>query len=477
MKRSAPIITAITSVAMLLAVPAVASADVFDAVGVPDTVGINSMWVFVAACLVLFMQAGFALLEIGFSRGKNAGTIVAKILTNFSIAAIMYWAVGFALAFGGASGKIIGTEGFFLRDYGDPTTAFPVMGFSDATIESKWFFQFVFCAVSLAIVWGTTLERIKFGVYVIFAVVFAGLIYPIASGWVFGGGWLQANLGMQDFAGSTAVHLVGATAGLAVLLLLGARKGKYDAEGRPRAIPGHNMPLFGLGVIILLLGWFGFNPGSTLGAMDGRFTEVAIVTLLAAGAGTIGALIVSWLKTRTIDIGMAGNGMIGALVAVTAPSGYVAPWAGVVIGLIAGFIVPLGVYAIDKRLDDPVGAQTAHGICGVWGTLSCGLFTLPVLAEYNGFGKGGLFYTGSLTQLGDQVIGVVVVFAFVFVASYATFWVIKKTYGLRVTEAEEDAGLDISEHGMYGYPEQFIPAPELVGYGAAPQLGSPGVSS
>ena len=477
MKRSAPIITAITSVAMLLAVPAVASADVFDAVGVPDTVGINSMFVFFAACLVLFMQAGFALLEIGFSRGKNAGTIVAKILTNFSIAAIMYWAVGFALAFGGATGKIIGTEGFFLRDYGDPTTAFPVMGFSDATIESKWFFQFVFCAVSLAIVWGTTLERIKFGVYVIFAVIFAGLIYPIASGWVFGGGWLQANLGMQDFAGSTAVHLVGATAGLAVLLLLGARSGKYDAEGRPRAIPGHNMPLFGLGVIILLLGWFGFNPGSTLGAMDGRFTEVALVTLLAAGAGTIGALIVSWLKTRTIDIGMAGNGMIGALVAVTAPSGYVAPWAGVVIGLIAGFIVPLGVYAIDKRLDDPVGALTAHGICGVWGTLSCGLFTLPVLAEYNGFGQGGLFYTGSFSQLGDQVIGVVVVFAFVFIASYATFWVIKKTYGLRVTEAEEDAGLDISEHGMYGYPEQFIPAPELVGYGAAPQLGSPGVSS
>ena len=477
MKRSAPIITAITSVAMLLAVPAVASADVFDAVGVPDTVGINSMFVFFAACLVLFMQAGFALLEIGFSRGKNAGTIVAKILTNFSIAAIMYWAVGFALAFGGATGKIIGTEGFFLRDYGDPTTAFPVMGFSDATIESKWLFQFVFCAVSLAIVWGTTLERIKFGVYVIFAVIFAGLIYPIGSGWVFGGGWLQANLGMQDFAGSTAVHLVGATAGLAVLLLLGARRGKYDAEGRPRAIPGHNMPLFGLGVIILLLGWFGFNPGSTLGAMDGRFTEVAIVTLLAAGAGTIGALIVSWLKTRTIDIGMAGNGMIGALVAVTAPSGYVAPWAGVVIGLIAGFIVPLGVYAIDKRLDDPVGALTAHGICGVWGTLSCGLFTLPVLAEYNGFGQGGLFYTGSFSQLGDQVIGVVVVFAFVFITSYATFWVIKKTYGLRVTEAEEDAGLDISEHGMYGYPEQFIPAPELVGYGAAPQLGSPGVSS
>lgn len=477
MKRSRLATVSLASLMLALALPAVASADIFDAKGVPNTVGINSLWVFLAACLVLFMQAGFALLEIGFSRGKNAGTIVAKILTNFSIAAILYWAVGFALAFGGASGKIIGTEGFFLRDYGDPSTAFPVMGFSDATIESKWFFQFVFCAVSLAIVWGTTLERIKFGVYVIFAVVFAGLIYPIASGWVFGGGWLQANVGMQDFAGSTAVHLVGATAGLAVLLLLGARKGKYDAQGRPRAIPGHNMPLFGLGVIILLLGWFGFNPGSTLGAMDGRFTEVGLVTLLAAGAGTIGALSVSWLKTRTIDIGMAGNGMIGALVAITAPSGYVAPWAGVVIGLIAGFIVPLGVYAIDKRLDDPVGALTAHGLCGVWGTLSCGLFTLPILAKYNAVGEGGLFYTGSFGQLGNQAIGVAVVFVFVFVTSYATFWVIKKTYGLRVTEAEEDAGLDISEHGMYGYPEQFIPAPELVGYGAAPQLGSPGVSS
>ncbi len=477
MKRAALTTACVAGCFALLAMPTVASADVFDAAGVPNSVGINSLWVFLAACLVLFMQAGFALLEIGFSRGKNVGTIVAKILTNFSIAAILYWAVGFAFAFGGASGKIIGSEGFFLRDYGDPATAFPVMGFSDATIESKWFFQFVFCAVSLAIVWGTTLERIKFGVYVIFAVVFAGLIYPIASGWVFGGGWLQANLGMQDFAGSTAVHLVGATAGLAVLLLLGARKGKYDVEGRPRAIPGHNMPLFGLGVIILLLGWFGFNSGSTLGALDGRFTEVGLVTLLAASAGTIGALLVSWLKTRTIDIGMAGNGMIGGLVAITAPSGYVAPWAGVVIGLIAGFIVPLGVYAIDKRLDDPVGALTAHGLCGIWGTLSCGLFTLPVLAEYNAVGEGGLLYTGSFGQLGNQAIGVAAVFAFVFITSYATFWAIKKTYGLRVTEAEEDAGLDISEHGMYGYPEQFIPAPELVGYGAAPQFGSRGVSS
>ena len=187
----------------------------------------------------------------------------------------MYWAVGFAFAFGGDSATSSGTHGFFLRDYGDPQKAFPVMGLSDATIESKWFFQFVFCAVSLAIVWGTTLERIKFGVYVIYAIVFCALIYPIGAHWVFGGGWLQVNVGMQDFAGSTAVHLIGATGALAALLLLGPRRGKYGPDGKPRAIPGHNMPLFGLGVLILWLGWFGFNPGSTLSALDGRFAEIA----------------------------------------------------------------------------------------------------------------------------------------------------------------------------------------------------------
>ncbi|CAB4935842.1 unannotated protein [freshwater metagenome] len=472
MRRSLGLRAMCVVLALSLLAPAAASADVWQAKGVPESVGINTLWVVIAAVLVIFMQVGFMFLEIGFSRGKNAGTIVAKIFTNFSIAAILYWAVGFAFAFGGGLGHVIGTEGFFLRDFGNPTDAFPIMGFSDATIEAKWLFQFSFCAVSLAIVWGTTLERIKFGVYVIYAIFFAALIYPIFSGWVFGGGWLQANVGMQDFAGSTAVHLIGATGGLAVLLLLGARKGKYGPDGKPRAIPGHNMPLFGLSVGILLIGWFGFNPGSTLNALDTRFAEVAVVTLLAAGAGALGALVTSWRITKTIDIGMVGNGVIGALVAITAPSGYVVPWAGVVIGLVAGVIVPLGVYAIDKKLDDPVGALTAHGLCGIWGTLSCGLFTLPALAEFNTVGKGGLLYTGSFSQLGNQALGVVVVFVGVFVTSYLVFWLIKKTYGLRVTEEEEFQGLDISEHGMYGYPEQFIPASELVGYGAAPQHGA-----
>jgi Amt family ammonium transporter len=430
------------------------------------SVAVNSVWVVIAALLVIFMQAGFALLEIGFSRQKNAGTVVAKILTNFAIAAIVYWAVGFAFAFG--NGDIIGHTGFLLRDYGDPQKAFGIMGLSDATIETKWLFQFSFCAVSLAIVWGTTLERIKFGVYVLYAIVFAGVIYPIASHWVFGGGWLQANVGMQDFAGSTAVHMIGATGALAVLLQLGARRGRYGPDGKPRAIPGHNMPLFGLGVLILWLGWFGFNPGSTLNAMDGRFPQVALVTMLAAAAGVLGAIATARWKTGNIDIGMAGNGAIGALVAITAPSGYVDAWAAPIIGVIAGVIVPLGVYAIDRRLDDPVGALSAHGLCGVWGTLSCGLFTAPHLAKFNGVGEAGLLYGGSFKQLGAQALGIVTVFAFVFVLSYGVFWAIKKVYGLRVAPEHEDAGLDISEHGMYGYPEQFIPAPELVGYGANP---------
>src|SRR4051794_37679 len=377
---------------LLLAMPAVANATAAP-VTIKDSAAINSIWVILAGVLVFFMQAGFAFLEIGFSRAKNAGTVVAKILTNLSIASLGYWAVGFALAFG--AGKFVGHEGFFLSNYGDPQKALTIMGLSDATPEAKFFFQFVFCAVSLAIVWGTTLERIKFGVYVAYALVFSTIIYPIASHWVFGGGWLQTSLGMQDFAGSTAVHLIGATGGLAVLLHLGPRRGKYAADGSPRAIPGHNMPLFGLGIFILWLGWFGFNPGSTLGAMDGRFPQIVLVTNLAAAAGVMGALAVARWKTGTMDIGMAGNGAIAALVAITAPSGYVDAWAAPIIGLVAGLIVPLCIYAIDKKIDDPVGALSAHGIAGIWGTLSCGLFTDPVLAKYNTVGDGGLVYSGS----------------------------------------------------------------------------------
>src|SRR5436309_2131161 len=249
----------------------------------------------------MLMQLGFMFLEIGFSRMKNAGTVVPKVLANFSIAALCYWAVGFALAFGGA-GWFAGTHGTFLgTTNGD---LFPAISFSDANVSSKFFFEFVFCAVSLAIVWGTTLERIKFGAYLIYAVIFSTLIYPIVSHWIFGGGWLVSTFHMQDFAGSTVVHLMGATGAFAALLLLGPRRGKYGKDGKARAIPGHNMPLFGLGILILWLGWFGFNPGSGLQAMDGRFPEIAMVTNLAAAAGVISAVAVMYLKTKKIDTGM-----------------------------------------------------------------------------------------------------------------------------------------------------------------------------
>jgi Amt family ammonium transporter len=419
-------------------------------------VAVNTVWVIVAAVFVLFMQAGFLLLEIGFSRQKNVGTVVPKVLANLSIAALCYWAVGFALAFGG-SGWFAGTHGVFL----DTTNSamFPAMAFSDATVPSKFFFQFVFCAVSLAIVWGTTLERIKFGAYLIYAIIFSALIYPIISHWIFGGGWLQANFGMQDFAGSTVVHLIGATGAFAALLLLGPRQGKYGSDGKPNVIPGHSMPFVGLGVIILWFGWFGFNPGSTLQAVGGRFAEVVVVTNLAAAAGVVGAMATIYLVTRTFDIGMTANGAVAALVAITAPSGYVEFWAAPIIGFIAGIIVVGGVIIIDRRLDDPVGALSSHGLAGIWGTLSCGLFTSKRLAEANGVGDPGLFYSGSFHQLAVQALGVTAAFASVFAVSFLVFFVIKATHGLRVKPEEERYGLDIVEHGMWGYPEQFMPVP------------------
>src|SRR5262245_41051247 len=271
------------------------------------SIRIDTLWVYVAGSFVMLMQAGFLLLEAGFSRMKNAGTIVAKVIANLSIAAVAYWAVGFGLAFcvtqepatGSTAGWFSGNSGFFLNHPGDIIA--PAMSFSDATIQSKWYFQFAFAAVSLAIVWGTTLERIKFGAFLIYSVFFAALIYPIGSHWIFGGGWLQVNFGMQDFAGSTVIHLIGATGGLAALLLLGPRIGKYGADKKPNVIPGHSMPLVGLGVIILWFGWFGFNPGSTLSTLDGRFADVAIVTWLGGAGGVIGAMLMIYLIQRQFD--------------------------------------------------------------------------------------------------------------------------------------------------------------------------------
>ena len=456
----------VAAAALTLLLAASAPADTLDAAqkgALPDSVFLNTLWVVLSSVLVLLMLAGLLCLEAGMSRMKNVGTLVPKALVCMGVAGVCYYACGFAFAFG--NGEIIGSKGFLLRAYGDPQQAFGIMGLSDATIESKWLFQFAFCAVTLGIVWGSTLERIKFSAHTLFAIPFCAFIYPLVSHWVFGGGWLQANVGMQDFAGSTAVHLVGATAALAALLLLGPRVGKYDKSGAPRPIPGHSMFILGLGMFILLFGWFGFNAGSTLGVTDGRFAEVAMVTALGACGGILGAYAMTMLVQRTVDIGMVCNGLIAGLVAITAPSGYVENWAAPLIGAVGGLIVVPSILLIDKKLDDPVGVLSAHGLAGVWGTLSCGLFTAPRFAAYAGVGDphGGLVYSGSFAQLGHQALGVVVAFGTVLLLSLAAFYAIKKTVGLRVTEAEELAGLDISEHGMYGYPERFIPDVEMPG--------------
>ena len=429
-------------------------------------------WVMVAAVLVLFMQAGFLFLEIGFSRQKNVGAGVAKVLVNLGIATLAWWSVGYGIS--SLSGnKVFGTEGFFFHH--GQEVAGVTMGGADAALM---LFGMLFCAVSLAIVWGTTLERIKFAAYAIYAVVFAAVIYPLVAHGVYGGG-LLADVGgkpVMDFAGSSVVHLTGAVGGLAALLLLGPRIGKYGRDGKARAIPGHSMPIVGLGVLILWVGWYGFNAGSTFGTSDALFAEVALNTQLAAAAGALAAMSVMYLRTRSLDVGMAGNGAIAGLVGITAPSGYVEFWAAPIIGAVAGVIVVFGVLAIDKLLDDPVGALSAHGLAGIWGTLSVGLFGSERLilegaspgVWYGLFGNADLGATAG--QFAVQAVGVAATFALVFGLSIATFYAIKRTIGLRVSEQEELEGLDISSHGMYGYPEQFIPPEE---YPGADGIGSP----
>jgi Amt family ammonium transporter len=431
---------------------------------------LDMTWVMIATALVLFMQAGFLLLEIGFSRQKNVGAGVAKILVNLGILSVAWYMFGQGI--NGPGNDLFGTDGFFYHFGQD------VAGTVVGTVDIGFMlFGLVFAAVSLAIVWGTTLERIRFGAYVIYAFVFGAIIYPIVAHAFWSGDGLLDDVGgkeVLDFAGSSVVHLTGATAGLAALLLLGARAGKYGPDGTARAIPGHSMPLVGLGVLILWVGWYGFNAGSTLGTTDVAFTEVALNTQLAAGAGVIGALLVVYMKTRSLDVGMAGNGAIAALVGITAGCGYVEQWAAVVIGLVAGVLVVYSVLFIEKYLDDPVGALSAHGMAGIWGTLAVGIFGTERLVGdtaspgvWYGVFDGNIEFADTLGQFGVQAVGVTGTFAVVFGLSFATFYAIKKVIGLRVSEDQELAGLDISSHGMYGYPEQFIPQEE---YPTAPTV-------
>jgi Amt family ammonium transporter len=414
----------VISLALLSSASAQGIAEVVEA----KALELDMVWVAVATALVFLMQAGFLFLEIGFSRQKNAGAGVAKILINLAIVTIAWWAIGYGIS--GTGNDFLGTDGFFFsfgQEIGSGVEAFEVAG-TDAMLM---LFGLAFCAVSLAIVWGTTLERIKFSTYVIYAVVFGAIIYPLIAHAVWGGGLLSVDgplsKPVMDFAGSSVVHLTGAVGGLAALLLLGPRIGKFGSDGKPRAIPGHSMPIVGLGVMILWIGWFGFNGGSTFETAGSFFGEVMLNTQLAAAAGVIGALSVVYMKTKTLDVGMAGNGAIAGLVGITAPAGFVEYWAAPIIGLLAGALVVYGVLTIEKYLDDPIGALSAHGLAGIWGTLAVGLFASPRLIVdgaspgiWYGLTDGDVALGGTLGQLGVQAVAVVVTFVVVFALSYAT---------------------------------------------------------
>ncbi len=417
----------------------------------------NTVWVVVAAILVMFMQAGFALLEAGLTRMKNAAHIAGKNVLVFGLCSLVYWALGFGLAFGDGN-ALVGLSGFFpSTDALLGVAQAPFSFFSTIPAASAYLFEVVFAGVAVAIVWGAMAERAKLWVYFAFGAAFT-LVYSVVSHWVWhADGWLFA-LGMQDFAGSTVVHYQGALAALAGALLLGPRLGRFGTDGRAHPIPGHNMPYAVLGTIILWFGWFGFNPGSTLGVVTGDrlgyFGYVALTTNLAAAAGAVGGIVTAWLVLKKPDITMMLNGTIGGLVAITAASGFVAPWAAAVIGLGAGVIGVVGVRFVERlRIDDPIGAVAVHGLSGVWGTLATGVFAVPALAANLGVGQGGLLYTGNAHQLGVQALGLVVVGAFTFSASYGVLWAMKARWGIRSEPETETAGLDLGEHGASGYPE------------------------
>jgi Amt family ammonium transporter len=435
----------------------------------------STVWVVLAAILVMFMQAGFAFLEAGLTRMKNVGHVAAKNVLTFAIASIVFYLVGFGIAFGDGGNGLVGGSGFVPSvDDLVATGTEPFSWFASIPGAAAYFFQAVFCGVSLAIVWGAMAERTKLWVYFAFSAVYA-VIYSIVAHWIWGAnGWL-ADLGMQDFAGSTVVHYQGALAGLAGALLLGPRIGKFDADGKPNAIPGHNMAFVTLGVIILWFGWFGFNPGSTLGVdfpEVGFFSYVALNTNVAAAAGVLGAVLCAWLVIRKPDLSMMLNGAIGALVAITAACAFVAPWAALVIGAVAGGIVVLGILLVERlKIDDPIGAIAAHGLAGVWGTLSLGFLAAPSLVDRVGIGEAGLLYGGGVRQLGVQALGLLAVGAFTFTAAFAVLWAMKVTAGIRVDAEVETAGLDVSEHGMWGYPEFYIPVPGGYGTEAHGHLG------
>jgi Amt family ammonium transporter len=402
---------------------------------------INIVWTMIAACLVFFMQAGFAMVETGFTRAKNAGNILMKNLMDFVIGTLFFFIAGFGIMFGDDLAGIIGLSGFF-----NPQT----LGDADGLINGLpvgvfMIFQTVFCATAATIVSGAMAERTKFISYLIYSACISLFIYPVTGHWIWGGGWL-ADLGFHDFAGSTAVHAVGGWCALIGAKILGPRIGKYGKDGKVNAIPGHNLPLGALGVFILWFCWFGFNAGSTIAATT-NIGDIAMTTNLAAAAATLATLIVTWIKYGKPDISMTFNGSLAGLVAITAGCDVVSYWGAVMIGLIAGIAVVFVVEFVDKKLkiDDPVGATGVHWACGILGTFLTGVFiTGDNLAAYD---------MTRMEFIGVQLIGIVSVGAFTACMAFIIFTVINKTVGLRVTQQEEEEGLDIHEHGTNAYSD------------------------
>ena len=414
------------------------------------TDAVNMIWLILSTTLVFFMHAGFTMVETGLTRTKNAGNIVMKNLTNLTVGLLAYWAVGWALMYGAPSiGKLFGLNGFFLVYSERALATYGAEGLD--ILYRDWLFQAVFAATAATIVSGSMAGRTKFSGYCVYSVFITALIYPISGHWIWGGGWLS-ELGFHDFAGSTAVHSVGAWAALIGAMTVGARRGKYVRTSggiTVRAIPGHNIPLTALGVLILWFGWFGFNAGSTLSGTDPALARIALNTILAGATGAVAAMILSWRWFGKPDPSMSLNGALAGLVSITAGCATVSPTSAVIIGAVGGVLVVLSVELIDKVLhvDDPVGAISVHGVCGAWGTLAVGLFA----ADAAGSGVVGLFAGGGFRQLGIQALGVAAVFGWVVIVAFILFRLLHRAKLLRVDEREEQLGLDISEHGMEAY--------------------------
>lgn len=400
--------------------------------------GIDTMWVLISAFLVFFMQAGFGMVEAGFIRAKNTCNILTKNFLDFCMASLGFFIFGYAIMFGPGNG-LFGLKGFFLMGAESPVSI-PLFAF--------WLFQAAFCGAAATIVAGGMAERMKFQAYLIYSFVISAFIYPIVGHWIWGGGWLS-QIGFADFAGSTVVHLTGGIAALVGTIMLGARLGKFNEDGSPNVIAGHSIPLASLGVFILWFGWFGFNPGSTLAVGDGSLIgRIAINTNLAAAMGGIMAMASVWKLFGKPDLSMAMNGALAGLVAVTAPCAFIDPWAAIAIGAVAGLLVVMAVVILDKlHIDDPVGAFPVHGVNGIWGTLSIGIFGQKAL----GLAGDGLVYGGGLGQLLTQLTGVAAAGLFVALAMGLVFKLIDLFIGLRVSRDEELKGLDIGEHGMESY--------------------------